>query len=108
LDNSIIEHVKSKGVVLEVCPTSNHRIGIVNSIQNHPITALLDKGVKVTVSTDDPGIFHINLPHELNLLQNELNFTPQQLRQCNEWAFDASFIDPAEKNHYKYIKPVKE
>ena len=60
----------------------------------------------MTISSDDPGLFNINLTHEHQVLQRELKFTAQDIAQCNDWAFDSSFIDFAEKNHYKYYKAI--
>ena len=48
----------------EVCPISNILIGTVNSFQEHPMPKMVDLGLRVTLSTDDPGIFRTSLKKE--------------------------------------------
>ena len=49
---------------LNVCPTSNLKLGRVARIEDHPIRALFDAGVRVTVGTDDPLMFGTSLSRE--------------------------------------------
>ena len=44
-------------VRLNICPTSNVKLGRVARMEDHPIRVLFDAGVPVTVNTDDPLIF---------------------------------------------------
>jgi adenosine deaminase len=67
------------GVRLNVCPTSNVKLGRVRHLREHPIRALFDAGVAVTVATDDPLIFGCTLSGEfLGLYQAGL-MTAQEL-----------------------------
>jgi adenosine deaminase len=52
------------GVRLNVCPTSNVKLGRIASVADHPIRRLYDAGVRVTVNTDDPLIFGTSLSEE--------------------------------------------
>jgi adenosine deaminase len=61
-----MERVRETGAVIEVCPTSNRRIGGITDSQHHPIHRFLAAGLPVVVSTDDPGIFDITLQDELD------------------------------------------
>lgn len=61
-----MKRVRSTGAVVEVCPTSNRRIGGITEPQHHPIHRFLSAGLPVIVSTDDPGTFDITLEDELN------------------------------------------
>jgi hypothetical protein len=61
-----IERVRATGAVIEVCPTSNRRIGGVTDPSYHPVHRFLEAGLPVVVSTDDPGMFDISLAHELD------------------------------------------
>ncbi len=91
-DPEMIEYVKRQGAVLELCPTSNYLTNAISKIKDHPIKKLKDLGVKVTINTDDPGIFGIDMLHEYELLKNQFNFTEADFKDCNQVAFDASFI----------------
>jgi len=57
--------VRSFGAVVEVCPTSNLRIGGLRDPQHHPVQRFLAEGVPVVVASDDPGIFGTTLRDEL-------------------------------------------
>lgn len=64
-DRSVIDLLVDRDVVLEVCPTSNVRLGIVENLESHPLNSLRDAGVRVCINTDDPGWFDIDLVTEL-------------------------------------------
>ncbi len=81
---------------LEVCPTSNWLCNSVPSTAAHPIRRLLEAGVAITVNSDDPGLFGIDLGHEYEVLQQEHGFTREEFEQCNAVAVAHSFIAPEE------------
>jgi adenosine deaminase len=56
------------GVRLNLCPTSNLKLGRVKRIEDHPIRRLYDAGVRVTVNSDDPLMFGSDLSEEFLLL----------------------------------------
>jgi adenosine deaminase len=58
--------VKATGAVVEVCPTSNRRIGGIAIPAHHPVHRFVACGLPVVVSSDDPGIFGTDLPTELS------------------------------------------
>lgn len=91
-DPEMIEYVKAKGVTLELCPTSNWLTNAVESKQTHPFRKLYEAGVRVTINTDDAGIFNINLNDEYRLLQDLHGLTVDDLKKCSRNAFEASFI----------------
>jgi len=64
----VMRALANAGVRLNVCPTSNVKLGRVASLRDHPIRALFDAGVKVTVATDDPLIFGCTLSSEFMAL----------------------------------------
>jgi hypothetical protein len=57
--------VRGTGAVVEVCPTSNRRIGDIRDAAHHPVHRFLAAGLPVVVSSDDPGIFGTTLEDEL-------------------------------------------
>ena len=56
-DPALLRRLAADGTPLTVCPLSNVRLRCVDTIADHPIPALLDAGVKVTVNSDDPAYF---------------------------------------------------
>jgi hypothetical protein len=61
-----MERVRSTGAVVEVCPTSNRRIGGIADAAHHPVHRFVAAGLPVVVSSDDPGIFGTTLEAELD------------------------------------------
>ena len=63
-DNDLIEELKERRVVLDVCPVSNVRVGVVPSLEEHPLPKLVAAGVLCSLSTDDPPMFDTDLTAE--------------------------------------------
>ena len=57
--------IKGLGSVIEVCPTSNRRIGGISDGRHHPVRQFSDFGVPFVVGSDDPGIFDTTLADEI-------------------------------------------
>jgi len=69
-DEELMDYLAEKQIPLEICPTSNlFTRKYVTKLTNHPIRAFYDRGIKVTVNTDDPSVFDIELVDEyMNLM----------------------------------------
>ena len=63
-DPTLVEEVREREVVLDVCPVSNVRTGAVASLEQHPLGRLLEAGVHCSISTDDPAMFDTDLTRE--------------------------------------------
>ena len=75
----VMRWLADKGVRLNVCPTSNVRLGVVADLSDHPIRRLHDHGVAVTVNTDDLTVFGQSVSDEyLNLFRAGV-FTAEEL-----------------------------
>lgn len=61
-----MSRIRSIGAVVEVCPTSNRRIGGITDPAHHPVHRFLAAGLATVVSSDDPGIFGTTLAEELD------------------------------------------
>jgi len=68
-ERRLVDRLVADGIVLEVCPTSNAATGVVSSIQEHPWPRLAATGLRTTVNSDDPAMFHTNLARELALIR---------------------------------------
>lgn len=79
--------VKGTGAVIEVCPTSNRRIGSIADAQHHPVHRFLDAGLPVVVASDDPGIFGTTLSAELDWVTHhaELSAAERSTLLENAW-----------------------
>jgi aminodeoxyfutalosine deaminase len=73
-DPALVRYLARRGIPLEVCPTSNIRLGVFPSLAEHPLRALYAAGVAVTVNSDDPPLFNTTLTQELLLLHEPFGF----------------------------------
>jgi adenosine deaminase len=92
-DPALMERLAEDGITLEVCPGSNVYLGAAPSWERHPIEVLRGRGVRVTVSTDDPPFFRTDLGREWENLERVFRWTPDDLRDLNGVAMDAAFCD---------------
>lgn len=88
----LLRAVCGAGIFIEANLTSNLRTGAVPSYAEHPIRAWFDSGAKVTLSTDDPGVFGVDLTHEYRVLARELGFAPRQLVQVARAGIESLFL----------------
>ena len=96
-----------KKVVLENCPTSNICTGALAkqlgkptaTLADHPLKAFVTAGIPVTLSTDDPGMFHTDLLTEYSVAAS-LGLSDAQLLQLAEQSFNSAFLTAEEKRTY--------
>jgi len=104
-DSSVMDLLKRKGIPLEVCLTSNWLTQATPSLESHPIRKIMDAGVPVTLNSDDPGIFGIDLVHEYGLWHRLHGFTIEEFNHCNDVAAASSFIPLMKKQKY-WPRPI--
>jgi aminodeoxyfutalosine deaminase len=63
-DSGLVTELVGRGTVLDVCPLSNLRTGVVNSLAEHPLPQLVAAGVQCSISTDDPAMFDTDLTRD--------------------------------------------
>jgi adenosine deaminase len=92
-DLALVDRIAEQGIVLEVCPGSNVFLNAAKSWKAHPIKPLRDRGVKVTVSTDDPPFFNTTMTKEFDSLAETFGWEDEDFRALNQTALDAAFCD---------------
>ena len=65
-DPGLMQDLIDRGIVLDVCPTSNLLTGVVATMGEHPLKGLIEAGVSCSVSTDDPAFFNTDLTREVD------------------------------------------
>jgi len=93
-DPALVDRLAEDGIVLEVCPGSNVSLGIYQW-KSHPIAKLRDKGVPVTISTDDPPFFHTTMTGEYEHLSHVHDWDEGVFRDIARVAARAAFCDEA-------------
>lgn len=92
-DMALVEEIAERGVVLEVCPGSNVALGIYPSFRAHPIGEMYERGVKVTINTDDPPFFHTTMAREYDLLHQAFDWDEGVFAKIARTSLDAAFCD---------------
>jgi adenosine deaminase len=64
-DKDLVDIIKSRGICLDMCPTSNTMLGVVNWNRQSPARRALRLGIPVSINTDDPVLFGTTIDHEI-------------------------------------------
>jgi adenosine deaminase len=99
-DPMLMKFVAEKRIPLELCPTSNWLTSAVRSTAAHPFRFLMKQGLLVTLNSDDPGVFDIDLTNEYEVLAREHGFTAVEFERINDIAAAASFVPLEIKQKY--------
>ncbi|MFB6396761.1 adenosine deaminase [Polymorphospora lycopeni] len=91
-DPALLAHLAEHRIPLEVCPTSNLRTRAVASLDEHPLRALVDAGVPVTINSDDPPMFGTTLNDEYAVAARLLGYGPDGVADLARAAVTASFL----------------
>ncbi|MBQ7214951.1 MAG: adenosine deaminase [Synergistaceae bacterium] len=83
--------VKSRGVTLEVCPTSSRQTHVLEDMSEYPFMKYLAEGIRVTLNTDDMAIEGTTLAEEFRYIEKNYGLTPEQRHMILNYAVDAAF-----------------
>jgi adenosine deaminase len=97
-DDVMCELIAEREIGLTVCPVSNRFI--VQSLTAGEIRRMLEKGMKATINSDDPAYFRAYLNDNFIALQEEGNFTREEIVQLCRNAFDIAWIGETEKRGF--------
>lgn len=92
-DADLVKRLADEGVVLEVCPGSNIALGVFPDFQSHPLRALHEAGVRVTLNSDDPPFFHTSLAREYEIASTIMGFSDEDILGMTRTAIEAAFVD---------------
>ncbi|MFZ3409266.1 adenosine deaminase [Vibrio chagasii] len=96
-DAELVEELAVKRIPLTVCPLSNTKLKVFDTMQQHNIVELLRKGLCVTINSDDPAYFGGYMNDNFLAVANAHPVTHQELAQFSINAVEASFISPHAK-----------
>ncbi|CAK2039456.1 Adenine deaminase [Vibrio crassostreae] len=96
-DAELVEELATKRVPLTVCPLSNTKLKVFDTMQQHNIVELLRKGLCVTINSDDPAYFGGYMNDNFLAVAYAHPLTHQELAQFSINAVEASFISPHAK-----------
>ncbi|MFQ6016710.1 MAG: adenosine deaminase [Kiloniellaceae bacterium] len=96
-DDALVRRLAAIRIPLTVCPLSNLKLGVVKDMALHPLKQMMDKGLFVTVNSDDPAYFGGYVNENYRAVRDSLGLTKEQLAALARNSFEASFLAEAEK-----------
>ena len=100
-DPGLVRRLGDERVPLTVCPLSNVSLRVADTLADHPLPAMLDQGLLVTVNSDDPAYFGGYIDANYQAIREHCAITPGQLETLALNSFDASFIDDSRRQAWK-------
>lgn len=96
-DPELVAHLVEKQIPLTVCPLSNLALRVIEDLRDHPLPAMLEAGLLVTINSDDPAYFGGYLDDNLAGLRRDLGITRETERVLAANSIRASFAPAADK-----------
>jgi adenine deaminase len=96
-DPALIRRLVAENMTLTVCPLSNHKLCVVDDLARHPLPAMLEAGLKVTLNSDDPAYFGGYVNRNYEAMADQTGVTRDQLVEIAINSFAGSFLPEAEK-----------
>lgn len=100
---TILNEMIKRKIHFEISISSNYITQAVKKIEDHPIKDFISKGLSVSINTDDPLFFNIDLTHEYGIFLDTLGLHENDLKKVLQNAYEASFIDEDEKSKFKHL-----
>lgn len=97
-DPDLVVDLADRGIPLTVCPLSNLRLNVVTDMKWHPLRAMIDAGLNVTVNSDDPPYFGGYVTENLLACHEALDLSIEDIILLVRNGINAAFIAPGERS----------
>ncbi|UFS69045.1 adenosine deaminase [Geomonas sp. RF6] len=99
-DEDLVNRLRADQIPLTVCPLSNVRLRVFPEMRLHNLKRLLERGLVVTINSDDPAYFGGYLTDNFLAAQEALGLGPREIQTLVENSFHASFLRQEEKERH--------
>ncbi len=99
-DPRLVARLRDERIPLTVCPLSNVKLRVVNTLAEHPLGRMLDAGLLATANSDDPAYFGGYVGENYVAVAEALGLEPAALVTLARNSFEASFLTPRERANY--------
>lgn len=96
-DATLVARLAREQMALTMCPLSNLRLRVVDDLRHHPLRRMMDKGVRVTVNSDDPAYFGGYVNDNYRAVSEALTLGRDEIAAIVRNGFHASLISESEK-----------
>ena len=88
-----LDFIKAQNIALEICPSSNVRLGLYTSLKEHPLPRFLAHEINVSLNSDDPPFMETSIGEEYTLAHEVMNISKKELMKITMQSIDASFAN---------------
>ncbi|MFI6860677.1 adenosine deaminase [Streptomyces sp. NPDC050421] len=106
-DPDLVKRLVADRVPLTLCPLSNVRLRAIDTLEEHPLRAMMDAGLLCTVNSDDPAYFGGYVGDTFHAVHEALGLEREQLRTLARNSFEAAFLDHDEERRARYLSEVE-
>jgi adenosine deaminase len=99
-DPALVERLVNEQIPLTVCPLSNVKLRVFDTLEQHNLRQLLQAGLCATINSDDPAYFGGYIGENYLRTQQALDLSAGDIHALTRNAFTASFLDDADKQRY--------
>jgi adenosine deaminase len=96
-DPHLMDFMANNNISIECCLTSNFQTGACTNIAEHPIKTFMERGIVVTLNTDDPGVSGIEIADEYKLASEVVGLSAEQLAQIQLNGVKVAFAEDSVK-----------
>lgn len=97
-DAKLAEELVRRKIPLTVCPLSNLRLKVVDRMERHPLRKMMERGLMVTINSDDPAYFGGYINENYLAVTRALNLTKDDIYTLAKNSFEASFLEQNKKD----------
>lgn len=99
-DDDLVQRLIDEQIALTVCPLSNTALKVYEDMSDHNLIRLLDRGLRITVNSDDPAYFGGYMNENLIAIQNAFDLNQQTIYQLMKNGFSSAFLDSEQKQKH--------
>lgn len=96
-DPALLKYLADNQIPVELCPLSNLRTKVINSIEEHPVKTFINMGIPVSINTDDPKMFGNSLSEEYKLLKDSFDYSEEDIYKIIIDSIRTTWLDENEK-----------
>lgn len=82
-----------RNIALEICPSSNIKLGLFNDFNSHPFPTLLEAGINLSLNSDDPPFMSTTLAEEYSRVQEAYHYSDEVMQSITAMAIECAFVD---------------
>lgn len=96
-DEHLVDYIAEHRIPIEICVMSNVKTRVVDSIGEHPVRYYFDRGIPISINTDDPKMFGNSLAREYQVLETEFGFSHDEIREVILQSIQESWLTEKRK-----------